>query len=103
MKNKKPCFIRQGSRELYIKKVSLRELIYNHFSKACFSFATESPLTKSKTYFCFPFKNLFPLLSKNYSVYFFLLLLLSHKANGQLLTLKDAVQTALNNYGTIKA
>ena len=42
-------------------------------------------------------------MHKNYSVYFFLFLLLGSQANSQVLTLKDAVQTALNNYGTIKA
>jgi outer membrane protein TolC len=42
-------------------------------------------------------------MHKNYPVYFLLILLLGSKANSQVLTLKDAVQTALNNYGTIKA
>jgi outer membrane protein TolC len=42
-------------------------------------------------------------MHKNYSFYFFLFVLVSFRANSQVLTLKDAVQTALNNYGTIKA
>src|SRR3954447_6754199 len=42
-------------------------------------------------------------MHKNYPVYFFLVLLLSYRANSQILTLKEAIQTALNNYGTIKA
>jgi outer membrane protein TolC len=42
-------------------------------------------------------------MHKNYLFYFFLFLSLVFRANSQVLTLKDAVQTALNNYGTIKA
>src|SRR6185436_2191737 len=42
-------------------------------------------------------------MHKNYPVYFLLILLLGSKTNSQVLTLKDAVQTALNNHGTIKA
>lgn len=42
-------------------------------------------------------------MHKGFSVYFFLLLLVALGANSQMLTLKDAVQTALNNYSTIKA
>src|SRR4051794_26648294 len=42
-------------------------------------------------------------MHKSYSVYCFLFLLIAFRANSQVLTLKDAVQTALNNYGTIKA
>src|SRR3954471_17552823 len=42
-------------------------------------------------------------MHKNYPVYCFLFLLVAFRANSQVLTLKDAVQTALNNYGTIKA
>jgi hypothetical protein len=42
-------------------------------------------------------------MTKNYTVYFFLFLLVAVKADSQVLTLKDAVQTALNNYAAIKA
>jgi hypothetical protein len=42
-------------------------------------------------------------MHKNYCIYFFLFLLLTSRAESQVLTLKDAIQTALNNYGTIKA
>src|SRR3954453_455614 len=42
-------------------------------------------------------------MHKSHSVYCFLFLLVAFRANSQVLTLKDAVQTALNNYGTIKA
>jgi len=43
-------------------------------------------------------------MHKSYLAYCFLfLLVVSFRANSQVLTLKDAVQTALNNYGTIKA
>ena len=42
-------------------------------------------------------------MTKNYTVYFFLFLLVAFKADSQVLTLKDAVQTALNNYAAIKA
>ena len=42
-------------------------------------------------------------MHKNYPVYFFLFLLVGSQADSQVLTLKDAVQTAINNYGTIKA
>src|SRR4051812_8000014 len=41
-------------------------------------------------------------MHKNHPVYF-LFLLLGSQANSQVLTLKEAVQTAVNNYGTIKA
>ncbi len=37
------------------------------------------------------------------AIYFSLFLLLGIRANSQTLTLKDAVNTALNNYGTVKA
>ena len=36
-------------------------------------------------------------------IYIFCFLLMGSRANSQTLTLRDAVQTALNNYGTIKA
>ncbi len=42
-------------------------------------------------------------MAKIYPVYFFLFFLIASKANSQVLTLKDAVQTSLNNYPTIKA
>ena len=51
----------------------------------------------------FAFKKLSRYACKNYSVCFFLFLLMGSRANSQTLTLKEAVQTALNNYGTIKA
>src|SRR5947208_16768858 len=53
--------------------------------------------------FCGPLSNYFLFMHKNYPVYLFLFLLVAFRANSQVLTLKDAVQTALNNYGTIKA
>jgi outer membrane protein TolC len=42
-------------------------------------------------------------MHKTYWVYFLLFLLVAPRANSQMLTLNDAVQTALNNYGTIQA
>jgi len=42
-------------------------------------------------------------MTKNYTVYFLLFFLAGLKAESQVLTLKDAVQTALNNYAAIKA
>jgi outer membrane protein TolC len=42
-------------------------------------------------------------MCKNFWAYVFLFLLASSSANAQVLTLKDAIQTALSNYGTIKA
>src|SRR5690348_15197799 len=42
-------------------------------------------------------------MHKNHWAYFFLLLMLGQRSDGQILTLKGAIQTALNNYGTIKA
>src|SRR5689334_24302387 len=42
-------------------------------------------------------------MHKHYLVYFFLFLLPGFRAYSQVLTMKDAVQTAMNNYGTIKA
>jgi outer membrane protein TolC len=42
-------------------------------------------------------------MHKNYLVFILLFLGKTFAANSQLLSLKDAVQTALNNYGTIKA
>jgi outer membrane protein TolC len=42
-------------------------------------------------------------MTKNYTVYFLLFFLAGFKAKSQVLTLKDAVQTALSNYAAIKA
>jgi len=42
-------------------------------------------------------------MPKKYSVYCFLFLLIEAKADSQVLTLKEAIQTALNNYAIIKA
>src|SRR3954471_22498496 len=60
-------------------------------------------LSEIENHFCGPLRNLYLFMHKNYPVYFFLFLLVGFRANSQVLTLKDAVQTALNNYGTIKA
>jgi outer membrane protein TolC len=54
-------------------------------------------------HFCGSLRNLYLFMHKNYLFCFFLFLLVGSRANSQVLTLKDAVQTALNNYGTIKA
>src|SRR5437764_12034097 len=70
------------------------ESISNYFTRTVFSFATRSFL-KSANHLCFAFKT--------YTSCFLLLLLTVSKANSQVLTLKDAVQTAQNNYGTINA
>lgn len=58
---------------------------------------------KSKNNFCDPTTDLFLILCKKYPVYFFLFLLLGLQADSQVLTLKNAVGTALDNYGSIKA
>ena len=58
---------------------------------------------KSKNHFCGPLRNLLLVMQKKYWAYFFFLLLAVSRVDSQVLTLKKAVATAIDNYGTIKA
>lgn len=58
---------------------------------------------KSKNHLCGPLSNLSLFLPKIYPAYLMLFLLVGLRADSQVLTLKNAVSTAIDNYGTIKA
>jgi outer membrane protein TolC len=92
-----------GSRWRAKPAFSFMELSGRLFIKVRFAFKALSLHLNSNNYFGGLSGTLSRIMHKYYSVYFLLFLLVSFQANSQVLTLKDAVQTALNNYGTIKA
>jgi outer membrane protein TolC len=104
MQNYKVWLMMGTIRNPAIKLISsLSEFINNCFPETRFSIETLLYFLKSKDHFFFPFKKFSLSIHKACPVCIFLLLLVGLRANTQMLTLKDAVQTALNNYGTIKA
>lgn len=92
------CSIRRAG----VKLPSFSQRAKNNTLRNRFPFLSRIAV-ESRPVFCRPLSPIFLLMSKGFLVSFFFLFFTGLRANGQVLLLKDAVQTALNNYGSIKA